>query len=213
MNELTRFEPPPKNVDGKGQRSFLQDAWTTRPRGVSAKSQRQLLADYFTSLLVWSADIHYQPQVGVPNYLYWIDGGWSLSLIGPDEWSSDPMHPRRRGIAGTCNLQADRVWTIEPSDVLLEGGEIAEEIAQRYDSFAESLDSDVPLEEALPFYAHGLRYHARVGAYSLSHSLRATMTLGGQLAIPGKQWLLALPHKPLGKSDADGNIEPKTNGD
>ncbi|MEM8546830.1 MAG: hypothetical protein AAGF46_01580 [Pseudomonadota bacterium] len=197
MSDIKLYEPPPVNVDGKGQRSFLVDAEATRPRGVTAKSQRQLLAEYFTSMLIWSADLHYQPRVGVPNFLYFMDGNWSLSLVSPDEWTGDPAHPRQRGYAGICLLQPDRVWTIEVSDQLLEGGEIADAVAALYEGFAERLDSDVPLEEVLPFYASGLRYHARVGAYSLSHSLRATMVLSDQLAIPSREWRLALPHKPL----------------
>ena len=75
------------NPEGKGAHDFLRDWCETEPQGVVAKPERQVLAELFTSLLVLSATFKYRPVPGCSNYLYWIDGQWSLSLIGPHEWS------------------------------------------------------------------------------------------------------------------------------
>src|SRR5210317_585232 len=107
--------PVPKtagNPEGKGAHGFLDDWVATEPRGVVAKPPRQVLAELFTSLLVLSASFRYRPVPGRPNYLYWMDGEWSLSLIAPYEWSEK----RRAGFAGTCVLQPDMTWTISPSE-------------------------------------------------------------------------------------------------
>jgi hypothetical protein len=74
------------NPEGKGVHGFLDDWRATGPRDVAAKPQRQVLAELFTSLLILSASFKYRPVPGRPNYLYWIDGQWSLSLIAPYEW-------------------------------------------------------------------------------------------------------------------------------
>ena len=104
------------NPEGKGINGFLADWRATEPRGVAAKPQRQVLAELFTSMLVLSSSFKYRPVAGKPNYLYWIDGRWSLSLVGPDEWTEE----RRAAFAGTCTLQRDMTWTIAPSDELAE---------------------------------------------------------------------------------------------
>ena len=68
------------NPEGKGANGFLLDWYQSEPRGVVAKPQRQLLAEFFTSMLVLSAIFKFRPVVGVSNYLYWINGEWSLLL-------------------------------------------------------------------------------------------------------------------------------------
>jgi hypothetical protein len=112
-----------------------------------------------------------------------------LSLISPDEWSRD----RRSGFVGTCVLQNDMTWTITPSDRLTDEESVSSAIGRFYDAFAETLDTDLTLEEILPFHVSRLPYYQRLYASSLSRSLRATVTLGGQGATSGRQWRLALP--------------------
>ena len=177
------------NPDGKGLRGFLRDEAAVRPRGVAGRSKRQLLADYFTSMLVLSAEFSYAPTVGAHNFLYYTERRWTLSLIGPAEWSAD----RRAGFVATCVLQRDRTWSIEPSSALVPGSTAAVALQQFYQGFADALDTDVPLEELLPYYAPQFAYHARLGAHALSQSLRAGMTLGNQRGIAAREWLLALP--------------------
>lgn len=179
----------PINPDGKGLNGFLLDWYASEPRGVVAKSQRQVLAEYFTSMLVLSAAFKYKPAIGTENYLYLIDGEWSLSLIRPDEWSD----ARREGFVGCCVLQPDMTWTIAPSASVRSNDRIQDALARFYDAFAGSLESDLTLEEILPFYAGKLPYYQRLYASALSRSIRAAMALGGQRTLSGRDWLRALP--------------------
>jgi hypothetical protein len=156
------------NPEGKGDHAFLTDWCATEPRGVVAKPQRRVLAELFTSMLVLSASFKYRPVPGGSNYLYWIDGRWSLSLIAPYEWSDE----RRAGFAGTCVLQRDMTWTIV---------------------FAAMLDTDLTLEEILPFYVGRLDYYQRLFASALSRSVTAAVMRGGQTAISCRQWQMQLP--------------------
>ena len=91
-----------------------------------------------------AAKFKYKPVVGVPNYLYWMDGEWSLSLIAPDEWSD----ARRAGFAGTCILHPDMTWTIEPSDLLADDNPVSDAVARFYDGFAEMLAERFGIEHA-----------------------------------------------------------------
>jgi len=197
MVELTRYSARDRavatksdaNPEGKGANGFLLDWYRSEPRGVVAKPQRQVLAEFFTSMLVLSAQFKYKPVIGVENYLYWIEGRWSLSLIGPDEWSSE----RRAGFVGTCILQPDMTWTISPSGSLRDNQPVVDAIGRFYDGFAHMLDTDLTLEQILPFYAGRLPYYQRLYASALSRSVRASVTLGDQRSIRSKDWVQALP--------------------
>jgi hypothetical protein len=177
------------NLEGKGLNGFLLDWYQTGPRGVVAKPQRQVLAEFFTSMLVLSSKFKYRPAIGVPNYLYWINGDWSLSLIAPHEWSDD----RRKGFAGTCVLQRDMTWTIAPSDLLGEDNPASDAVSRFYDAFAETLDTDLTLEEILPFYVQKMPYYQRLFANALSRSIRGTVTLGDQRSMKCRHWQMLLP--------------------
>jgi hypothetical protein len=177
------------NPEGKGAHGFLDDWRATEPRGVVAKPQHQVLAELFTSMLVLSASFRYQPVPGRPNYLYWIDGQWSMSLIGPFEWSDK----RRGGFAGTCVLQRDMTWTIEPSERLSENGPVSAAVRRFFDGFARMLDTDLTLEDILPYYAGGLHYYQRLLASALSRSVRATLTRGDRDAVSCREWQMQLP--------------------
>ena len=196
MNDIERRDPDrtsvalrPGNPDGKGLNGFLLDWYRSEPRGVVAKPQRQVLAEYFTSMLVLSASFKYKPAIGVANYLYLVDGKWTLSLIAPQEWSAE----RREGYVGRCVLQRDMTWTIAPSERLPEQHTVTEAIARFYDAFAETLDSDLTLEEILPFYVGRMPYYQRLYASALSRSIRAAVTLGDQRTMRARDWLPALP--------------------
>jgi len=177
------------NPEGKGLNGFLLDWYQSEPRGVIAKPQRQVLAEFFTSMLVLSAKFKYKPAVGVGNYLYWINGEWRLSLIAPDEWSDE----RRAGFAGTCVLQRDMTWTITPSDLLAEDNPVSDAVGRFYDAFAETMDTNLTLEEILPFYVGSMPYYQRLYASALSRSIRGAMTLGDQTSIRCKDWRTLLP--------------------
>ena len=187
--ESALAEKPSGNVDGKGLNGFMLDWYETQPRGVVAKPEQQVLAEFFTSMLVLSAQFKYRPAVGVDNYLYWIDDAWSLSLIAPKQWTEK----HRAGFVGTCVLQTDMTWTIDPSDQLLRDGPLSEAVGRSFDAFAESLHTDLTLEEILPFYVRGIPYWQRLHASALSRSIRGTMILGGQSSRKARDWQLALP--------------------
>ncbi|MDH3511806.1 MAG: DUF2452 domain-containing protein [Gammaproteobacteria bacterium] len=179
------------NPEGKGRNGLLLDWHQTEPRGVVAKTHRQVLAELFTSMLVLSATFKFRPVVGAANYLYWINGAWFLSLIAPYEWSNE----RRAGFVGTCVLQRDMTWTIAPSDVLAKDNPVADAVRRFYDAFAATLDTDLTLEEILPFHVARLPYYQRLYANALSRSVRATMTLGNQAASSCRQWHKLLPER------------------
>ena len=179
----------PANPDGKGNHSFLSDWNQASPRGVVAKPARQLLSEFFTSLLVLSAELRYRPIVGKPNFRYWIDGNWAMSLISPGQWTDK----HRAGFAGTCVLQADRTWTLNPSDTLLTRGPLADAVGRAYDAFRDSLGTDKTLEEILPFHVSHMSYWQRLYANALSRSIRAAVVLGDQKTKKAKDWLPALP--------------------
>lgn len=179
------------NPDGKGVQGLMLDWRRATPGGVAAKPQRQVLAELFTSMLVLSASFKYRPVPGCPNYLYWIDGQWSLSLIAPQEWSD----ARRAGFVGTLVLQRDMTWTIAPSDQLAESRSLATAIRDFYDAFSETLNTNLTLEEILPFHVASLPYYQRVYASALSRSLRATIALGNQTSLCASAWRELLPNE------------------
>jgi hypothetical protein len=197
MNELTHYRPGTTDIvqktdgnpEGKGLNGFLLDWYRTEPRGVVVKPQRQVLAEFFTSMLVLSAHFKYRPATGVPNYLYFIDGRWTLSLISPDEWSAE----HQNGFVGVCVLQKDMTWTIEPSALLGEDNAVSDAVGRFYDAFADTLDTDLTLEEILPFYTRRLRYYQRLYASALSRSMRGSVILGDQRDIRARDWRLLLP--------------------
>ena len=176
------------NPDGKGYIGILKDWEDTEPKGVVAKQSRQVLAELFTSMLVLSSTFKYQPVVGNRNYLYWINGEWSISLIAPEEWSDR----RHAAYAGACVLQPDMTWTIEPSENLASENAVSEAVARFYKAFANMLSTDLTLEEVLPTYVAKLPYYERLYAAALSRSLRGTLLLGGQAAINCRQWVTKL---------------------
>jgi hypothetical protein len=189
QNELAVARRSDGNVDGKGANSFMLDWYQSEPRGVVAKPQHQVLAEFFTSMLVLSAKFKYKPAIGVANYLYWLNGEWTLSLIAPEEWSDE----KRTAFAGVCVLQYDMTWTIAPSDLLGEDNPVSDAVGRFYDAFAETLDTDRTLEEILPFYVGAMPYYQRLFANALSRSIRGTVTLGDQASIKCRDWQMLLP--------------------
>ena len=179
------------NPEGKGVSGFLRDWDQSSPRGVAAKPDRQLLAELFTSMFALSATFRYQPVVGRPNYLYRVNGRWSLSLIAPEEWSQE----RRAAFAGTLVLQPDMTWTIAPSDQLAENASMANAFSRFYDAFMENLDTDRTLEEILPLYVQSMPYYQRLYASALSRSMRTAIDLGSQASVSCRHWRALVPQQ------------------
>jgi hypothetical protein len=57
------------------------------------------------------------------------------------------------------------------------------------------LDTDLTLEEILPFYTGRLRYYQRLYAGALSRSIRAAVILGDQTATSCRSWQALLPRR------------------
>lgn len=184
-------QKPVANPDGKGLNGLMLDWNQSAARGVTAKPRHQVLAEFFTSMLVLSSAFKYRPAVGAANYLYWFNGEWCLSLIAPEEWSVE----RHAGFAGTCVLQRDMTWTITPSALLTENNPVTDALGRFYDAFAEMLNTDLTLEEILPFYVRDLPYYQRLFASGLSRSVRATVALGDQASTSCRQWYMLLPEQ------------------
>lgn len=178
------------NPDGKGANGLLDDWRATEPRGVVARQPRKVLADLFASMLVLSASFKYRPVPGCANYLYRIDGEWSLSLIAPDEWSD----PRRAAFVATCVLQRDMTWTILPSDRLPGNEQAIDAIRHFYRGFVAMLDTDLTLEETLPFHVSSLSYYQRLYASALSRSVCTALARGDQGSKRAREWGRQLPH-------------------
>ena len=179
------------NPEGKGRNGLLQDWYASTPRGVVAKPPRQVLAELFTSMLVLSASFKFRPAVGAPHFLYCIDDAWSLSLIAPEEWSQE----RRSGFVGRCVLQHDMTWTMTPAEGLADKLPVRDALGRFYDAFAELLDTDLTLEEILPFCVSTLPYYQRLYASALSRSVRGTVNLGNGALNSGRQWSGVLPKR------------------
>ena len=84
-------------------------------------------------------------------------------------------------------------WTIAPSDLLAEDNSVSDAIGRFYDAFAEMLDTDLTLEEILPYCVGRIPYYQRLYASALSRSVRAAVTLGDQASTSCRQWSLLLP--------------------
>lgn len=182
------------NPEGKGVNGFLLDWYRSEPRGVVAKPRRQVLAEFFTSMLVLSAKFKFKPVVGRPSFLYWINDEWNLSLISPDEWSAE----RSEAYAATCTLQRDMTWTIIPSERLKQRNSVSAAVGRFYDAFAETMDTDLTLEEILPFYVGKMPYYQRLYASALSRSMRAAVILGDQTSTSCREWHALLPDMKTG---------------
>jgi len=178
------------NPEGKGVNGLLDDWRATEPRDIVAKQPRQVLADLFASMLVLSAAFKYRPVTESKNYLYWIDGEWSLSLIAPEEWSD----PRRAAFVATCVLQPDMTWKILPSDRLPGNEQAIDAIRHFYRGFVKMLDTDLTLEEVLPFHVSSLSYYQRLYASALSRSVSTVLARGDQGSKSAREWGMQLPH-------------------
>ncbi len=178
------------NPQGKGQVGFLLDWAYSSPRGVVAKRAPQLLADYFTSLLVLSAEFMVKPVFGKDYYLYVNNDSLSLSLVSPDEWNNNT---KRRAFVGKCVLHEDSTWSIAPSENIGKQGAIDDALAAFYDRFIGKLRSPQALEDDFPFYKAGLPYYRRLFASALSRSLKGSLTKGDQLGLGAETWLANMP--------------------
>jgi hypothetical protein len=84
-------------------------------------------------------------------------------------------------------------WTISPSELLAGDNPVTDALGRFYKAFVEMFDTDLTLEQILPFYVRQMPYYQRLYASALSRSIRGSATLGGQAALKCRQWQLQLP--------------------
>ncbi|MEM1189661.1 MAG: DUF2452 domain-containing protein [Pseudomonadota bacterium] len=184
---MTRNPHKNPNPQGKGVVPVLADWQATRPLAIQEKAPDVLLRDWFTSALVLSADFQFRPVSGQSYYLYHRRDGWRLSLIAPQEWSSE----RSGTCLGRCELRDDMTWILEPMEGLAHEEELLRELATLVEAFAEELDASASLAEQVPGYRRDLPYQQRMLATALGTSLRLSVDDIARLDQPARLLLKA----------------------
>ncbi len=187
------------NPQGKGLTPVL-DAWrAAQPAAVSAKSPRRILADYFTTMLILSADFAFKPRPGVDYFLYLKGEGWKLSLVSPDEWGDRAPGP----CLGRCVLKRDMTWELQlRTDLDSEPG-LIEALESFHEGFLHLLEQNAPLEDKLPYFAANLPYYQRLLAAGMSSSLAQSLRLSGLEGRSGRQWLRSVPVRAIPSPQAE----------
>ena len=181
------------NPQGKGLVPVLEAWHGIQPHAVAAKSPGRVLVDYFTTLLVLSAEFNFKPARGVSYYLYLRGEGWQLSLVSPPEWRQRTPGP----CLGRCKLLPDMTWSLEVLADLAEEPALRDALAAFHRGFLELLESHQFLEEGLPYYVRNLPYYRRLLAAGLASSLAGSLKLS-RLGDRGVEfWLDAAGAKPL----------------
>lgn len=173
------------NPQGKGLVPVMQQWAQFRPQQLSLKPSHQLFADYFTSLLMLSADFQFKPVVGQQYYLYLKDGRWKLSLIEPERWS----HSKSGDCLGSCQLHEDMTWSLAPVNTLQANSELAVALEDFYRHFVDHMDCDKPVKSFLPYFAAQLPFYARMAANGLAKSIDLSSQGSPLLEQSGRAWL------------------------
>ncbi len=177
------------NPQGKGLTPVL-DAWRgMQPARVRAKTPQQVLTDYFTTLLVLSAEFNFKPAPGISYFLYLRGERWILSLISPREWAGRLPGP----CLGRCELQTDMTWSLTPESGIGDNAELRAALGAFQSGFIDLLDSESTLEATLPHYVAQLPYYRRLLAAGLANSLSQSLALAGLNGHSGRQWLEQAP--------------------
>lgn len=173
------------NPQGKGLVPVMQQWAQFRPQQVSVKPSGRLFADYFTSLLILSADFQFKPVVGQYYYLYLKDERWKLSLIEPERWSIG----KGGDCLGRCELHGDMTWSLAPVDTTKTNSRLAMALEGFYEHFIDHMDSDKAVKNTLPYYAEHLPFYARMAANGLAQSINLSSQGSPLLEQSGRAWL------------------------
>jgi hypothetical protein len=176
------------NPQGKGLVPVVNLWHTFQPVTIEKKSTGQLFAEYFTSLLILSAEFRFKPVQGAIYFLYLKEQGWMLSLIEPERWSRE----QRGEYFGSCQLQEDMTWSINRDDEESSSPGIDEALNEFYHQMVSHLDSEKPLIEILPFYLDELPYYRRMAATGLARSMRYSFGEHALLHKPSNNVLSSL---------------------
>lgn len=183
MNDVSKHKNP--NPQGKGLTPILQQWQQFQPAAIEKKSDSRLFADYFTSLLILSAEFRFKPVVGQQYYLYIKNGFWKLSLIEPDGWGDI----QAGDFLGRCELHADMTWSLLARSDYQSSNSICEGLTLFYQQFVEHLNCDKSLQETLPFYVAQLPFYQRMAAAGLARSIELSAPSRHRLEAPGSDWL------------------------
>ena len=182
------------NPQGKGVVPLLAIWEATTPATVIAKSANRIIGEYFTSLLVLSAEFSFKPVVGKDYYLYWrqkksntkqTSSALRLSLIEPERLGALQFGR----YVGSCCLQTDMTWAINPSEALAQEHDIIEDIRTFHQQFLDNHNHEKTLEDSLPVFVESLPFYRRLAATALSSSLQRSIKLSELSAIPAKRWI------------------------
>ncbi|MDT8397710.1 MAG: DUF2452 domain-containing protein [Pseudomonadales bacterium] len=168
--------PVNPNPQGKGLVPVLQGLDSHRlSRLLPAKPIDQIQRELFTSLFVLQSDIRFNPVPGRSYWLYQCEGRFRLLLVGPTEWSSG----FRGRFIGECILQSDRTWTLMLDAFMAQDQAFMQQIDRERNRLQQSLEAADAVEDILPVYEAGLTFYARILAFTLGKSLRASMASAG----------------------------------
>ncbi|MGB1191618.1 MAG: hypothetical protein ACPG3T_01710 [Pseudomonadales bacterium] len=184
----------PPNPQGKGVVPLLTAWESMSPLTVDNKSAGRILGEYFTSLLILSAEFSFKPVPKKNYYLYWKPllaannrptAPWRLSLIEPDRLGDLDL-----GVyVGRCILQYDMTWSIELAEALHQHSELTEDLQQFHQHFQAINNGEESLETHLPFFVEQLPFYRRLAATALSSSLSRSIQASELDNIPARQWL------------------------
>lgn len=176
------------NPQGKGLVPILEAWHGAQARQVVAKPARQVLSDYFTSLLVLSAEFQFKPCLGVSYHLYWCEPKWQLSLIAPQEWGKKMPGE----YLGQCCLRDDMTWQLQPSKSIGETPALLDALQRFHEGFRAMLNDDAPLEDKLPFFVSKLPYYRLLFSAGLASSLSKSISMSSLNSMSSRQWLNGL---------------------
>lgn len=160
------------NPQGKASLAILNDLQSFTPVNVKSKDIPRWLTDLFTSLLVLSAKFSFKPVMNKEYYMYFNDDQWQLSLIEPQAWKDCPYI-----FFATCRLHEDKSWSITPTNHWEDNHCLRERINEMRQAFFDTINTDEPVINSLPYYADHLPYHQRVAANGLAKSLKLSLEL------------------------------------
>ncbi len=160
------------NPQGKASIAVLNDLHLFKPFNIKKKNAPQWLTDYFTSLLVLSSKFSFKPIMNKNYYLYFDDNDWYLSLIEPQSWKNCPYL-----FFATCCMHEDKSWSISPTDNWEKNTHLNDRINDMKKEFFNSINTNSPVIDALPYFAGHLPYYQRLAANALANSLKQSLQL------------------------------------
>ncbi len=176
------------NPQGKANLTLLNDLQALRHVEVPAKTLRHVMIDYLTGLLVLSAEFSFRPVPGQVYHLYFRQGRWQLSLIGPGEW----RHSRHDTHVAQCELRHDATWAVQPAAGLEARTDVVTGLEALWSAFQARVVSTPTVSDSLPHHESALPYYRRVLASGLARSLQHSLERLGLQHAGGSGLLHAL---------------------